>query len=152
MGSADVMSAVAPLGRAVHSGTYNAHLVPILAGHAFLDVILDPGFYPRLGELERWFYAELQEVFRRAGLAVRVQGMGSRFSLLFGVMDEPRDYRDVIVHDTALANRFYRLAFDAGVYFHASWHHGFSAAHSRADLAEALERIESAAVRLSAER
>ncbi len=39
VGSREVMSAVAPLGRAVHSGTYNAHLVPILASLAFLDEI-----------------------------------------------------------------------------------------------------------------
>jgi glutamate-1-semialdehyde 2,1-aminomutase len=152
VGSGEVMSAVAPLGRAVHSGTYNAHLVPILAGLAFLDVIGDPAFYPRLAELESWFYGELQDLFRRAGLDVRVQGMGARFSLLFGINAEPRDYRDVIGHDTALANLFYRHAFDAGVYFHASWHHGFSAGHTREDLAEALERLEGAAGRLAAER
>ena len=39
-------------GRAVHSGTYNAHLVPILAGLAFLDQATDPDFYPRLPRSE----------------------------------------------------------------------------------------------------
>jgi glutamate-1-semialdehyde 2,1-aminomutase len=152
VGSRNVMSVVSPLGRAVHSGTYNAHLVPVLAGLAFMDRIADPGFYPDLAALQAFFYPELQAVFDRAGVAVRVQPYGSRFSLLFGptVTGEPRDYRSVAGHDTALANRFYGLAMEAGVYFHAGWHHGFSAAHTRADLAEALERIEQAARRLVA--
>jgi len=146
------MSAVSPLGRAVHSGTYNAHLVPILAGLVFMDRIADPGFYPGLAALQDFFYPELQAVFDRAGLAVRVQPYGARFSLLFGaeVTGEPHDYRSVLGHDTALANRFYGLAIEAGVYFNAGWHHGFSAAHTRADLAEALEQIEQAARRLAA--
>ena len=146
------MSAVSPLGRAVHSGTYNAHLVPILAGHAFLDRATDPSFYEDQRALEAFFYPQLQDVFDRAGLEVRVQSYGARFSLLFGsrIAREPRDYRDVFGHDAALANRFYGAAIEAGAYFNAGWHHGFSAAHTRADLAEALERIEQAARRVAA--
>jgi glutamate-1-semialdehyde 2,1-aminomutase len=150
VGSREVMSAVAPLGRAVHSGTYNAHLLQIMPSLAFLEEVNKPGFYPRLRDLEDFFYSELQQVFDRSGLTVRVQSMGARFSLLFGVDREPHNYRDVLTHDTALANRFYAHALDTGVYFHASWHHGFSAAHTREDLADALERIEVACRRLTA--
>ncbi|MGZ8705618.1 MAG: aspartate aminotransferase family protein [Aeromicrobium sp.] len=149
VGSREVMSAVAPLGPAVHSGTYNAHLVPILAGLAFLDQVTDPAFYPSLRALGDFFYPELQQIFDRAGLTVRVQSMGARFSLLFGLDHEPHDYRDVQVHDKTLATRFYGYAMDEGVYFHASWHHGFSAAHTREDLGDALGRIDMAARRLA---
>ncbi len=150
MGSREVMSFVSPLGPAVHSGTYNAHLVPILASLAFLDQVTDQSFYPRMAELEEWFYAELQGVFERAGLLVRIQAKGSRFSMLFGLDHEPVDYRDASAHDVATANRFYQLALEEGVYFHAAWHHGFSFGHSRADLAQALEGIERAARRVAA--
>jgi glutamate-1-semialdehyde aminotransferase len=150
MGSREVMSAVSPLGRAVHSGTYNAHLVPILAGLAFLDVATDPGFYPRLRELEAGFYPELAAIFARAGLPVRVLANGARFSLLFGLERDPVRYRDILDHDTATATRFYGLALEEGVYFHAAWHHGFSSQHTEADLAEALDGIERAARRLVA--
>ncbi len=152
MGSREVMSVVSPLGPAIHSGTYNAHLVPILAGLAFLDQVTDAAFYPRMRALEDWFYGELQGVFERAGLLVRVQSKGSRFSMLFGLDHAPVDYRAVLGHDTVAANRFYQLALQEGVYFHAAWHHGFSAGHTREDLAEALEHIEVAARRLAAER
>lgn len=40
-GSREVMGAVAPLGSAVHSGTFNAHLISMLAADAFLDAAAD---------------------------------------------------------------------------------------------------------------
>ena len=86
------------------------------------------------------------------GLLVRIQAKGSRFSMLFGLDHEPVDYRDASAHDVATANRFYQLALEEGVYFHAAWHHGFSAMHTNADLATALEGIERAARRVVATR
>ena len=145
-GSREIMQAVAPLGSAVHSGTFNAHPVPILAADAFLDVIGDPDFWTRLEENERFFYRELRELFSRAGITVRVQAAGARFSLLFGLDHEPRDYRDVSVCDRALEARFYRACLERGVYFHYARHHGFSALHTREDLEQALGRIEDAAL------
>jgi glutamate-1-semialdehyde 2,1-aminomutase len=152
VGSREVMSAVAPLGRAVHSGTYNAHLIPVMAGLAFLEVATEPAFYPGLRSMQDAFYPELQRIFDRLDLPVILQEKGARFSLLFGLAAPPVRYRDLLPHDTALATRFYGLALEEGVYFNASWHHGFSAMHTRADLDEALERIERAAKRLLAGR
>ena len=87
-------------------------------------------------------------LFRRAGEPVRVQGLGARFSMLFGLEDEPHRYADVADIDREREKAFYRAALDRGVYFHYSWHHGFSSQHTRADLDAALERIEDA-VRVS---
>jgi len=44
-GRRDVMDAVSPNGAAVHSGTFNAHLIPILAADAFLDEVANPGSF-----------------------------------------------------------------------------------------------------------
>jgi glutamate-1-semialdehyde 2,1-aminomutase len=144
-GRRDVMGAVAPLGPAVHSGTFNAHSVGVAAGLAFLSVITAPGFYESMERLESYFYPELQAIFDRHGERVRVQALGARFSLLFGLDREPTDYRDLVTHvdrDRELA--FYTAALDRGIYFHYAWHHGLSAAHSREDLELALDRIEAA--------
>ena len=143
-GRRDVMEAVAPLGLAVHSGTFNAHLIPVMAARAFLAVITEPDFYADFRALEDYFYAELGAIFRRAGEPVRVQGLGARFSMLFGLDDEPHRYADVAHVDRGRETAFYRAALERGVYFHYSWHHGFSSQHTRADLDVALERIEDA--------
>jgi glutamate-1-semialdehyde 2,1-aminomutase len=148
-GRREVMDAVAPRGGAVHSGTFNAHLIPILAANAFLDEIARPAFWAHLAELDTALYTGLREAFKRAGVPVWVQGLGARFSLLFGLDEEPRSYRQAARQDGELARRFYGAALDEGLYFHVGWHHGLSAQHSMADVEEALERIGAAARRVA---
>jgi glutamate-1-semialdehyde 2,1-aminomutase len=145
VGRRDVMSHVSPLGDAVHSGTFMAHLLPIMAGLAFVEVVTDPDFYPPFLARADRFVAGLGDIFDRAGLTVRVQQYGPRFSLLFGIESEPTGYRDVIDADKATELRFYGHALGEGVYLHNGWHHGISAAHTDADLDLALERLERAA-------
>lgn len=147
-GRRDIMEAIAPIGRVMHSGTYNAHLVSILASRAFLREIAQPEFWANLEELEAFFYSGLQEIMNRAGLPIRVQAVGARFSLLFGLSEEPRNYRDTLNADKGLALQFYRAALEQGVYFHPGPHHGFSAMHTRVDLADTLQRIDTAALHL----
>jgi glutamate-1-semialdehyde 2,1-aminomutase len=146
-GRREVMDAVSPPGPAVHSGTFNAHLIPILAANAFLDEVAQPAFWAHLERLEQAFYPALREAFQRAGLLVWVQALGARFSLLFGLDEEPTSYRQAARFDRDLARRFYGAAMDEGVYFHYAWHHGFSAQHTLADLERALDGIERAARR-----
>jgi glutamate-1-semialdehyde 2,1-aminomutase len=144
-GRREVMEAVAPLGSAVHSGTFNANLIPIMAAEAFLDVITTPGFYEHMAELEDFFYPALQSIFDRAGERAWVQALGARFSVLFGLDGPPTDYRQLAATvDRKRETAFYAAALERGVYFHFAWHHGFSALHSRADLVEALGRLEDA--------
>jgi glutamate-1-semialdehyde 2,1-aminomutase len=147
VGSRAVMGAVSPLGGAVHSGTFNAHPITILAANAFLELAGQPDFWRHLDRLGQRFYPGLREAFARAGLPVWVQAIGSRFCLLFGLEAEPTNYRESARYDKELAGRFYRAALDEGVYFHTMWHHGFSAMHSFEDLDRALEGIEAAARR-----
>ena len=144
-GRREVMEAVAPLGSAVHSGTFNAHPVALSAASAFLDVIGDPAFWTDLRAKEQFLYAGLREAFARAGVRVWVQGVGTQFGLLFGLDREPTNYREVALCNRLMEIEFYRAAHAQGVYFAYAWHHGFSAVHTRADLEQALEAIELAA-------
>ena len=148
-GRREVMDAVSPLGSAVHSGTFNAHLIPILAADAFLDEVARPEFWAHLKQLESSFYPALSDVFERAGLPVWVQALGARFSLLFGLEEEPTNYRQAARFDRDMARRFFGAAMDEGVYFHYAWHHGFSSMHTQADLDRALEGIQTAARRVA---
>jgi glutamate-1-semialdehyde 2,1-aminomutase len=148
-GRREVMDAVAPRGGAVHSGTFNAHLIPILAAHAFLEEIARPTFWSHLEQVDTALYAGLRDAFKRAGVPVWVQGLGARFSLLFGLDEEPRSYRQAARQDGELARRFYAAALEEGVYFHVGWHHGISVQHTMADVDEALERIGRAARRVA---
>ena len=144
-GSREVMGAVAPLGGAVHSGTFNAHPIPMHAANAFLDEIASQAFWDDLRDKEEFFYPGLRDVFRRVGLPVWVQAAGARFSLHFGLRSEPRSYREAAAADGEMATAFYAAALEHGVYFHHAKHHGFSSMHTQSDLQIALDRIEAAA-------
>ncbi len=133
-GRRELMSVVAPVGRAVHTGTYNAHLIPILAAHAFLDTIAEDGFYEHLLGLSARLYDGLQQAFDEAGLPVRVQGVGARCGLYFGLdpKTEVTRYRQAAKFDKAMMNRFCREMHQRGVYVNPAWHHGLCAMHTEA--------------------
>lgn len=149
-GRREIMQCVSPAGPAVHSGTYNAHLTAIAGGLAFLDEIEQPEFYPYLQSLGERLYSGLREIFTRVGLPVWVQGVGARFGLLFGIEEEPTNYREAARQDHVLAARFYEACLERGVYFHHfSPHHGFSAMHTLQGIEETLGVVGDAARAIS---
>jgi glutamate-1-semialdehyde 2,1-aminomutase len=148
-GSREVMGAVSPLGGAVHSGTFNAHPLPILAANAFLKLAEQAAFWEHFQRLQDRLYPGLRDIFGRNGLPVQVQAVGNRFCLNYGLTEEPKSYRDSMKYDKALADRFTTAAAQEGVYFHSLWHSGLSAMHTLEDVDLALERIERAAQRVA---
>lgn len=138
-GRRELMSVVSPVGPAVHTGTYNAHLIPILAAHAFLDTIARDGFYSHLLGLHERLYAGLRQAFREAKLPVRVQGVGARCGLYFSLPanEEVTHYRQAARQDKDVLNAFCREMFRRGVYVNSAWHHGLSALHTE----EIVDRV-----------
>ncbi len=131
-GRRELMSIVAPAGRAVHTGTYNAHLIPIMAAHAFLDTIAAPDFYPRLLALSERLQQELRRAFKEGGLPVRIQSVGARFGMYFGLDPEIEVtcFQQASRQDKRLLNAFCREMHQRGVYVNPAWHHGISAMHT----------------------
>ncbi|HVC33371.1 MAG TPA: aspartate aminotransferase family protein, partial [Chloroflexota bacterium] len=140
-GRRELMSVVSPLGPAIHTGTYNAHLIPMLAAHAFLDTIAREGFYDHLLGLHERLYAGLRQAFAEAGLPVRVQGVGARCGLYFGL--DPRvevtRYRQAARLDKKMMNAFCREMHRRNVYVNPAWHHGLSALHTAAIVDQIVE-------------
>src|SRR5438445_2668582 len=156
-GRASIMDELAPLGETAHSGTYSGHLFAVLAGIATLREITRPGFYDHINALASRLYAGLNEIFVRRGLPARAQGLGARFGLHFGVTEPVTDFAQTLGADRVTAARFVRAAAGRGLYFHdygtlVTGHHGFSQAHTEADIAEALNRIDDAVASLRRER
>jgi len=145
-GRRELMRMLAPLGPVAHSGTYTDHLFGILAGLACLEEITRPGFYEELLPKTERLYAGLTELFRVHGVRGRVQGLGCRFGLFFGLDKPVRSYRDAAARDVPMWHRFVRGCVERGIYFqsigHAIGHHGISAAHTAADIDWALDRMD----------
>jgi len=146
MGKREIMETCTPVGKALHSGTYNAHLALVIAARAFLQVASQPGFYEHLNALGERLYGGMREIFAQRGINAWVQGVGCRFGLLFGLDAEPRNYRDVARQDLGKTAAFHLACLKRGVYLHhLSPHHGYSSAHSMADIEETLDVIDKAA-------
>jgi len=153
-GKREFMSNVAPLGTAQHTGTYNGHIIPVMAGNAFMDVITAPGFYEALLPKCERLYAGIDESLNRLGIQGRVNGTGARFSILFGPIAEKQplvNYSDTGQNDWDFAYRFYGNVLDEGVYMHTMWHHGLSGAHTDEDVDLLIERIDTALKRTKEE-
>jgi glutamate-1-semialdehyde 2,1-aminomutase len=147
-GRRDIMERLMPTGDCQHSGTYNGHVVAVAAGLAALQVYREAGFYEHIHAVAERLYGGLQGLFKRHGIPARVQGLGARFGIYFGVTEQVRNYRDAVKHQRETMLRFIKSAIEHGVYFHdyggGPCHHGFCAAMTLADTDEALRRLDGA--------
>jgi glutamate-1-semialdehyde 2,1-aminomutase len=145
-GKREFMEHISPSGNAQHSGTYNGHLSSIMAGMAFFDVIGESGFYKDLLSQSQRLYDGIDEIMQRIGFVGRVQGLGARFSFLFGPPAERdiRNYQHLLDNQWPRFHRFCKACLRHGVYIHTMWHHGLSIAHTPEDVDHALEGIEAA--------
>lgn len=144
-GKQEIMSHVSPLGDAQHSGTYNAPVILMAAGNAFLDVIEEKGFYEKLLSRSDRLCSGMNEIMNRLGFIGRVQYFGARFSLLFGppaVRTVINNYGDMVDNDWDLLLAFYKACLKHGIHIHTMQHHGISSAHTDEDVDQLLERIE----------
>jgi glutamate-1-semialdehyde 2,1-aminomutase len=152
-GRRDLMERLMPTGDCQHSGTYNGHPVAVAAGLAAVAAYRQPGFYEHIHAVADRLYSGLQALFTRRGVAARVQGLGARFGIYFGVTEPVTSYRDAIKHHREQFLRFVKLAIQQGVYFHdyggAACHHGFCAAMTFTDVDAVLDRLDGAIRQLS---
>ncbi len=154
-GRRDIVQRLMPEGDCQHSGTYNGHPVVIAAGLAAVRAYREPGFYDHVSSIAGQLTGGLRAMLARHGLRVRVQGLGARFGIYFGLAPhEPvTSYAEAQRHDKPLLMRFYAAANGHGVYFHdyggAPCHHGFCAAMQPKDVAEALARLDRAVAEIA---
>ncbi|CAA9233963.1 MAG: hypothetical protein AVDCRST_MAG93-1011, partial [uncultured Chloroflexia bacterium] len=141
VGTREVMRHLRPEGRSEISGTYLAHLTAVLAASAALDEYAQPGFYKRLEVLGKHFYGRFQDLIEQSGVPARLQYVGPRFGIYFGVRDKVKNYRQAATQDSDMLHTFVAGCIRRGVYFHVAAHHGFGAAHTEADLTLALDAI-----------
>jgi glutamate-1-semialdehyde 2,1-aminomutase len=152
-GRRDLMERLMPTGDCQHSGTYNGHPASVAAGLAAVTAYRQPGFYEHINAVGERLFHGLGETFVRHGVVTRVQGLGARFGIYFGVDREVTSYRDALLHHRERMLRFVTAAIEHGVYFHdyggAACHHGFCAAMTLADVDEVLARLDRAVATMS---
>jgi glutamate-1-semialdehyde 2,1-aminomutase len=114
VGPAEFMDNVAPAGPVYQAGTLSGAPIGMAAGLAAMRILREPGTYERLEASGARVQKILEDAARAAGVAVRVQRVGSMFTMFFADPAKPlRHLEDVkatrtdlfpVWHRTMLAN------------------------------------------------
>jgi len=133
-------------GKVWQSGTYCSNLVGIAAAAAVIEELEQPGFFERLNLRSERLASGLEAILQEAGVAARVQRVGSILQILFS--DRPiTNYRDVVrfCRRDQFAT-FFDVMVRRGLYFHPSqlecWF--VSAAHTDEQIDQTLDRVRGA--------
>jgi glutamate-1-semialdehyde 2,1-aminomutase len=150
-GKREIMDCFAPVGAVEHSGTFNAHLVPVLAGLAFMRKASEPEFYTHLHRLEKQFHSGMEKIIKDHDLNMVVPHYGARFNFLLGRKTPVKNYGETFCHDKQVMLSVFRECFEKGVFFHdyggGPAHHGYSVQHTSGDIDLVLEVLEAALLR-----
>ncbi|PMP73047.1 MAG: aspartate aminotransferase family protein, partial [Roseiflexus castenholzii] len=106
VGRHTVMHHLRPEGTSELSGTYLAHLTAVLAAHAAIEIYAEPAFYPCLLENCAYFYRSCAQLIERSRVPLRLQWVGPRFGLYFGIDAPVRNYRDAARQSRAMLRTF----------------------------------------------
>lgn len=154
-GRADIMDSIKPVGPVQHSGTFNASLVPVLAGLAFMDEAVKPDFFPALHRLGERLYGGLINIIAQTGANMVLSHHGARFNILLGRKTPAEKYQDTFYHNKKTMIKLVGKMIDQGVYFHdyggGCAHHGYSIQHTGEDIDNVIEAFRNAVVSLKSE-
>jgi len=135
-GRRDVMSCIAPLGPVYQAGTLSGNPLSVAAGLVTLQEIeSDPSLYQRLEEAGQHVERELLKLCAAAGVPVRLQRVGSMFTLFFTATPVV-DYTTAKTSDTQRYAHWFRQLLGEGIYLAPSQFEAafMGAAHTNADL------------------
>ena len=154
-GRVEIMDLYKPVGPVQHSGTFNAHLVPVLSGLAFMNEMARSDFYPRLQALGERLYEGLDRIIADNDLNMVVPRHGARFNILLGRQTPARRYEETFCHDRSVMLELIRMCFEGGLYLHdyggGPAHHGYCIQHTKDDIDQALEIMGGALKQLKAD-
>jgi glutamate-1-semialdehyde 2,1-aminomutase len=142
-GRRDIMEWVAPIGPVYQAGTLAGNPVAVSAGIATLSALKTRNPYKSLEQITKWFTDEIEEMAREIGLNIRINRIGSMWTLFFNNAPVV-DLTSVQRSSTALYATFFHHLLERGVYlppsaFEAAF---ITTAHSKIVLRKALSAIE----------
>jgi len=151
-GRAAIMSQLAPVGPVYQAGTLSGNPLAMAAGLATLQVLQrEPSIYTRLEGCTATLCGGLQSLFTAAGTAVRINRLGSMFTVFFTDRDV-YDWESAGQSSRERFGRFFRAMLAGGIMLPPSPFEScfVSAAHTDAEIAATLAAAR-AAVTVSAD-
>jgi glutamate-1-semialdehyde 2,1-aminomutase len=115
-GSNEIMKLVAPEGPVYQAGTLAGNPMAMAAGIATLTALKSRAVYVKLERLTAHLVKGLLEAANVAGVAVRINRVGSMFTVFF-TSAPVTDYQTARASDTDRYGGFFRAMLERGVYF-----------------------------------
>jgi len=115
-GRRDLMEQMAPSGPVYQAGTLSGNPLAVSAGLATLRVLGRPGVWEGLSAQARRLQEGLRGLVAEAGLPASVAGVGSLFTLFFGLPEPPADWDTARQADAGLYARWFWGMLERGVY------------------------------------
>ncbi|MBN2439145.1 MAG: aminotransferase class III-fold pyridoxal phosphate-dependent enzyme, partial [Deltaproteobacteria bacterium] len=112
-GRREIMEHLAPTGPVYQAGTLSGNPLAMSAGIATLDILRESS-YPEIDRRAADLCGGFLDRFREKGLPVRINRVGSMFTLFF-TADEVTDFDSASRSDTAMFARFFRGMLAAGI-------------------------------------
>src|SRR5215467_3597282 len=139
-GRTEIMNRVAPAGPIYQAGTLSGNPLAVAAGLATLRRLRKENPYPRLELLGSRLEKGLIQAASAANVPVRVNRVGSMFTLFFTGRDVT-DFDSAKTCDSERFNRFFHAMLAQGIYLPASQFEAafISAAHTDADIENTIE-------------
>jgi len=139
-GSGELMDLLAPAGPVYQAGTLSGNPLAMAAGRATLAALARPGVYAELEATSARLGDGLEALCREAGIAARVNRVGSMWTLFF-TGDAVTDAGSARRADRARYGRFFHAMLDLGVYLPPSQFEAafVSLAHGEPEVARTLE-------------
>jgi len=142
-GKKEIMELLAPQGDVYQAGTFSGNPLSVSAGLATLKKLYRGDPYPKLHALTRSLCERIRQAAQQSGCAVRVNCIGSLFSIFF-TDREVIDYHTAKTQHEGAFKVFYHGLLREGVYLSPS---GFeanflSAAHTARDIEKTGKTIE----------
>jgi glutamate-1-semialdehyde 2,1-aminomutase len=138
-GRREIMEHLAPSGPVYQAGTLSGNPLAMAAGIATLDLLREMP-YPEIERMAADLCAGFLSLFREKGIPVRINRVGSMFTLFF-TADEVVDFDSASRSDTGLFARFFRGMLAAGINLApAQFEAGFvSFAHTDEEIARTVD-------------
>ncbi len=115
-GKSEIMQMVAPSGPVYQAGTLSGNPIAMAAGNAMLSLLQnDPSLYHQLEARGSSLEKGIQHIIDSRGLPVRVNRVGSMFTIFFTSHDVV-DYESAKTSDTKKFARFFNSMLEQGIY------------------------------------
>lgn len=115
-GRREIMELVAPLGGVYQAGTLSGNPIAMAAGIAQLSILKEhPEYYQQLNACGDWFYGQVEQLIKAAGLPCTVNHIGSLGCLYF-TDQKVIDYESAKTSDTQAFANYCNYMLEHGVY------------------------------------